>query len=199
MQKELASPIRFSAAPAGVSSWMRMGGVVVFGSLFLALCARVTLPLNFTPVPLSLQPLGVLLLGLLLSPALAAGTVAAYLLEGACGLPVFAPTLSGSTGLAHLLGPTGGYLMAYPAAACLISWLWRKTGRRFSTGLASAAAGDLLILGSGALWLAASTHLSAIPAGSAALLAFLPGDALKIVAAAAVAAGWQRVRLRSER
>src|SRR5579863_5169781 len=180
MQKELASPMRFSAARTGASTWLRTGGAIVAGSLLLALCARITLPLSFTPVPLSLQPLGVLLLGLLLRPRVALGTVAAYLMEGVCGLPVFAPTASGPAGIAHLLGPTGGYLIAYPASAWLISWLWRRMGRKFSAGLLSAASGDLLILTSGALWLAVSTHLSAASAVSAALLAFLPGDALKI-------------------
>src|SRR5271169_5626324 len=97
---------------------------IVAGSALAAVCAHVSVPLFFTPVPLSLQPFAVLLLGLLLSPRLAAGTLGAYLIEGAVGLPVFAPSPLASGplmtgGLAHLLGPTGGYLLAYPLAAVL--------------------------------------------------------------------------------
>jgi biotin transport system substrate-specific component len=103
----------------------------------------------------------------------------------------------GSGGLAHLFGPTGGYLLCYPAAAVMVSWLWRRTGRGFAAAAFSAAAGDLAILACGALWLAAFTHLSALPSLALAVLPFLPGDALKIAAAAAVAAGWLRVRRRA--
>jgi biotin transport system substrate-specific component len=145
-------------------------------------------------VPLSLAPFAVLLLGLLLSPRLAATTLTAYLAEGALGLPVFAPSSLGSGGPAHLLGPTGGYLLAYPLAAALISFFWRRTKRGFATAAFSAAAGSLLILGSGALWLAAFTHGSAQSVLTLAVIPFLPGDALKIVAAAALAAGYLRLR-----
>lgn len=177
-----------------VSPAMRTGGIILGGTILAAICAHVVLPLYFTPVPLSLQPLAVLLLGLLLSPRLAGATMAAYLAEGAMGLPVFAP---GTDGLAHLLGPTGGYLMAYPAAAVLVSFLWRRTGRGFATALPAAAAGDLLILGCGAMWLALWTHVSAASALLMAVVPFLPGDALKVVAAAAMAAGFVRVRRRA--
>ena len=196
MNKELTAPIASWAMATRVSPWLRATVVVVGGSALLAACAHVALPLWFTPVPLTLQPFAVLLLGLLLSPRLAAGTLAAYLAEGALGLPVFAPSPAVS-GLAHLLGPTGGYLMAYPAAALLISLLWRRGGRGFSMALASAALGDLAILLGGALWLAALTHASARTALTLGVLPFLPGDALKVVAAAAVATGFRRLRPRT--
>jgi len=184
-----------TAAPA---QWLRAGGIVLAGSALAAICARVSVPLYFTPVPLSLAPFAVLLLGLLLSPRMAGATFVAYLTEGALGLPVFAPSPLAPSGLGHLLGPTGGYLLAYPLAAMLISYLWRRTGRSFTTALVSAGAGDLAILASGALWLAALPHLTARPALPSALtlavLPFLPGDALKIAAAAALAAGFLRLR-----
>src|ERR1700739_3372363 len=129
MNRELSTPMTGSASRTSTSPWPRTAGVVLAGSALLAVCARVSVPLWFTPVPLSLQPFGVLLLGLLLSPLMAAATVSAYLLEGVAGLPVCAP---GPGVLAHLLGPTGGYLLAYPLAAVLISTLWRRTGRGFS-------------------------------------------------------------------
>jgi biotin transport system substrate-specific component len=192
MQREISSPIVPSATGTVTPSWLRSAVLVFAGSLVLATCARVSVPLWFTPVPLSLQPFGVLLLGLLLSPRMAVATLIAYLAEGAAGLPVFAP--SPLSGVAHLLGPTGGYLMAYPAAGALTSILWRRTGRGFSTALLSAGLGDLLILVSGAAWLAALDHAVSGSARFVGVVAFLPGDALKVVAAAGIATGWQRVR-----
>jgi biotin transport system substrate-specific component len=181
---------------------LRTAGIVLAGSAFVAVCAHVVLPLNFTPVPLTLQTFAVLVLGLLLSPRLAAGTLAAYLAEGALGLPVFSPAPAIPGGMAHLLGPTGGYLLAYPAAVALISWLSRNTGvrlnseRTFSRGFAwaagSAAVGDLFILGCGGLWLAVLTHASAQTILTFGVLPFLPGEALKIVAAAGVTLGCRR-------
>src|SRR4051795_200234 len=117
-----------SAAVSSVSSrplaWLRITGIVLLASAFVALCSHVALPLYFTPVPLTLQPFAVLLIGLLLSPRLAAGSLLAYLGEGALGLPVFAPGAGSAPGLAHLFGPTAGYLLAYPFAAMLIAFLY---------------------------------------------------------------------------
>jgi biotin transport system substrate-specific component len=154
-------------------------------------------PLYFTPVPLSLAPFAVLLLGLLLRPGLAAATLGAYLVEGALGLPVFAPTPLAPGGLAHLLGPTGGYLLSYPLAAGLIAFLVRRSNRGFVPAALTAAAGSLVILFCGALWLTGITHSSAQSVFTLAVLPFLPGDALKVVAAAALSAGWVRFRHRS--
>jgi biotin transport system substrate-specific component len=201
MSKELSvsmSPaaVETSAqAPGLVSTMLRVAGILVGGSVLAAVCAHGSIPLFFTPVPLSLQPFAVLLLGLLLTPRMAAATFGAYLLEGAAGLPVFAPVPAVS-GVAHLFGPTGGYLLAYPLAAALISFLWRRTGRGFASALVCAATGDLMILTCGAMWLAAFTSLSALPAAAAAVIPFLPGDALKIAAAAGMAVGAVSLRRR---
>ncbi len=200
MSKPIAPPLTpeiVPAALAGPAAWLRAAGIILAGSVFAALCAHLAVPLSFTPAPLTLQPFAVLLLGLLLTPRLAGATFAAYLAEGAAGLPVFAPNaFSPGAGLAHLFGPTGGYLLAYPLAAMLISSLWRRTGRGFAAALLSAAAGDALILACGALWLAVLTHLSAKAAAALAVAPFLPGDALKVSAAAALAAGFYRFRSR---
>jgi len=179
--------------------WLRNAGIVLAGSAFVAVCAHVALPLYFTPVPLTLQPFAVLLLGLLLRPKLAAATLGAYLVEGAAGLPVFAPGVAGSAGIAHLFGPTAGYLLAYPLAVWLIATLWGGSslagrGRSFGRALASAAAGNLTILIIGALWLGLFTHAAAGVVLAQAVVPFLPGDALKVAAAAALAFGWQRLR-----
>lgn len=203
MSKNISAPFSSAAAPASapaarrrVELWLRVPVIVLAGSAFVAISAQIALPLYFTPIPLTLQTFAVLLLGLLLSPRLAAGTLFAYLAEGALGLPVFAanPPMSG---LAHLLGPTGGYLLAYPLAAALASVLWRRSCGGFTTAALSATAGSLAILGCGALWLTVLTHASALTALTLGVFPFLPGDALKIVAAATLATGFQRFRRRT--
>ncbi len=197
-------PLTSEIANPAVSQGVRNAGIVVAGSALVALSSHISLPLGFTPVPLTLQPFAVVLLGMLLAPRLAAATLGAYLLEGAMGLPVFAPGLAFGAGMAHLLGPTGGYLMSYPAAAALIAYLWRRSGRGFSAALLSAAAGNAVILLCGFAWLVVWTHGAGSfesfgPFGSLrttfaiAVLPFLPGDALKVVAAAAIAKGLERV------
>jgi biotin transport system substrate-specific component len=189
---------------SATSAGMRFAGIVLAGSAFVAVCAHLAVPLYFTPVPLSMAPFAVLVLGLLLSPRMAASTLAAYLIEGAMGLPVFSPSPA-IPGYAHLIGPTGGYLLSYPLAAALIAWLLGRsrqtTGPKFVSDFTAAAfsatLGSLVILASGATWLTVLTHASAQSVFNLAVLPFLPGDALKIVAAAALSAGWTRHRRRS--
>lgn len=183
-----------STTLTGPLLWLRNLLIVICGSALLAICAHIALPLAFTPVPLTLEPFAVLLLGLLLPPALAFSTTTAYLLEGAAGLPVFAPGALGVSGVAHLLGPTGGYLMAYPLAVFLISRLWRSHERTLVWALLSALAGDVAILGLGALWLSGLTHASVDAIVTQSILPFLPGDALKVIVAASLAFEWQRLR-----
>jgi biotin transport system substrate-specific component len=195
VSKELSAQLVPSAGTAATTAaWVRGTGVALAGSALVAVCAHLALPLYFTPVPLTLQTFAVLLLGLMLGPRLAAATLGAYLAEGALGLPVFAPGPVGSGGLAHLLGPTGGYLLCYPLAAMLISYLWRRSGRGFASAALSAAAGSLAILAGGALWLALMTHASGQLLLTQTVLPFLPGEALKIAAAGALATGFQRLR-----
>lgn len=93
----------------------QQGAIIIGASLFVAICARVTVPLPFTPVPLTLQNFGVLLVGLMLGSRRGFAALLLYLAEGAAGLPVF--SIGGLGGVAQLLGPTGGYLFAYPLAA----------------------------------------------------------------------------------
>ncbi len=181
-----------SAADPGV--WLRNVGIALAGSALVAVCAHVTLPLSFTPVPLTLQPFAVLLLGLVLSRRLAAATLVAYLFEGAAGLPVFTPGMISPSGLAHLLGPTGGYLIAYPFAVYVIAGLWRTSTRTLYWALISAAAGDLIILAAGSVWLSLLTHASVSAVLTQAVIPFLPGDAVKVAVAAALGFEWYRIR-----
>lgn len=196
MENRILRPTVSEVANSAAQNGLRSAGLILAGSSLVAVCSHIALPLWFTPVPLTLQPFAVLLLGLLLGPQLAAATLFAYLLEGAVGLPVFAPGLGFGAGLAHLLGPTGGYLLSYPAAAALVAFLRRKLPHGFSGALMSAAAGDVVILLCGMAWLAALTHSSVPSAFALAVLPFLPGDALKVVGAAGIAKGLDRVRRR---
>jgi len=175
---------------------LRGAGIVVAGSALVALAAHVSIPLWFTPVPITLQPFAVLLLGLLLGPRLAFATMAAYLAEGAAGLPVFTP--HGLGGVAQLLGPTGGYLFSYPVVAPLVSLWWRRGSPAFTRGMIVAGSGSLVTLAMGAIWLGLAKHYLPTNVLQAAVLPFLPGDVLKVVAAAGIATGAARWRERKK-
>ena len=98
-------------------------GVVGFAAI-VAVGAQIAIPIPGTPVPFTLQPLAVVLAGLCLGPVAGAASMALYLLVGALGAPVFAPI--GAPGVLRLLGPTGGYLFAYPAAAAIAGLVARR-------------------------------------------------------------------------
>src|SRR6266446_1389821 len=104
-------------------------GAVVLGAVLVALAAQVSIPLPGTPVPMTLQPMAVLLVGGLLGARFGALSMILYLAMGAAGLPVFTPTVP-LFGIARLLGPTGGYLLAYPVAAWVTGWLNQPDGVR---------------------------------------------------------------------
>src|ERR1700761_906323 len=156
---------------------------VVMATALVAICAHIAVPLGFTPIPVTMQTFAVLLLGLLFSPAAAFACLALYLMEGAVGLPVFSP--HGPGGIAQLLGPTGGYLLSYPFAAAAASLLYRRWRGSFLAALAASGLASILILAAGATWLGLLSHspFSAVFAQSVA--PFLPGDAVKILAATA--------------
>ena len=180
------------AALSVVIAVLRNLFVILAGSAFVAVCAHIAVPLSFTPVPLTLQPFAVLLLGLLLSRWLAAATLTAYLVEGVSGLPVFTPATVNLTGIYHLLGPTGGYLLAYPFAVYIIAALWRTSKHNLWWAILSASAGNLLILVVGAGWLSILSHASLNTVLGEAVIPFLPGDALKVAVAAAFGYEWYR-------
>ena len=163
--------------------------VVLLGaSVFVALCARVTVPLPFTPVPLTLQNFGVLAVGLLLGSRRGFAALALYLVEGVFGLPVFSPTILGS-GIAHLLGPTGGFLMAYPLVAFVAGWIYERSSKRFGWAAFSAVAGEMVLFAGGLSWLAVLTH-SISMAIKFGLYWFVFAEVIKVLMAAGVAARW---------
>src|SRR5437867_6697221 len=106
-------------------------GAVAFVTVLTAIAAQISVPLPFTPVPLTLQPMAVLIGGAAIGARLGRMSQLAYLALGIAGLPVFAASPALAQGPARLLGPTGGYLMAYPIAAFVTGWLAeRGFGRR---------------------------------------------------------------------
>jgi biotin transport system substrate-specific component len=155
---------------------------VVIAVIALALASQIAIPLPGTPVPLTLQPFVVVLTGLLLGPIDAAAAMVLYLVVGAAGAPVFAPI--GAPGLARLLGPTGGYLLAYPIAAAITGWL--GAGReRFGARLVAGIAGIV------ALYIGGLSQLSIITgnvttAAVWGVLPFVAADLLKAIVAAAL-------------
>jgi len=169
--------------------------LAIGATLFVAMCAHVSVPLYFTPVPLTLQTLAVLVIGLAFGPTLAAATLLLYLAEGAAGLPVFSP--QGPGGMAQLLGPTAGFLLSYPLAAGAAGAVARATRNRiadFPAALLAGISASLFIFSFGAGWIAHLLNLSPAAAWRMAVLPFLPGEALKIAAAAGGYATLQRWR-----
>jgi biotin transport system substrate-specific component len=164
--------------------WIKQTVIIVSASLFVALCARVTLPLPFTPVPLTLQNFGVLLVGLTLGARAGFAALVLYLLEGAAGLPVFNP--AGPGGIAQLLGPTGGYLMAYPLVAGLAGLVIDLGKRTFARAALSGLLAEILLFASGIGWLAVLTH-SFSQAARFGLYWFLSAEIIKVMFAAALA------------
>lgn len=168
---------------------------LVFGAtLFVAACAHVSIPLPFTPVPLTLQNFAVLLVGLLLGPAAAFSAMVLYLVEGAMGLPVFNPT--GPGGLLQLLGPTGGYLLCYPFMAALAGWSFRSLSLKSVYGRAVIAGtlATLLLFACGSVWIAEFLHLGSSAIWTMSIAPFLPGELIKVAAAAGLAASVQSWR-----
>lgn len=162
---------------------------VVGGSLLMAVCAHISIPLWFTPVPITLQTFGVMLLALTLGGWRSAAAMVLYLVEGASGLPVFSPHGFGS--VAQMIGPTGGFLFSYPLAAFVGGLIAHNIVQRsrllaFATG---ALATEFVIFVFGATWLGFISHQPVRVVLIAAVLPFLPGEVLKAVGAVTLALG----------
>lgn len=180
---------------------------MVFMAALTAAAAQVSIPLPFTEVPFTFQPMIVLLGGLALGSRLALGSQVLYLMAGIAGLPVFAASATLPPGALRLLGPTGGYLLSYPMAAFLAGRLAeRGFDRRYLTSILAMLAGLVVIYASGALWLGffARTGAQGAPIGlQGALIAgvypFIVADLLKLLAAAGILPGLWRLLGRTDR
>lgn len=194
MQTAIANSSR-TAALSGFAA--TIPGRILIGlaaTAVVAAAAHVAIPLPFTPVPLTLQPLAVLGVGLALGPVAGFLTMVAYLAEGAMGLPVFSPT--GLGGLAQIVGPTGGFLMAYPLVAAIVGGLTRGLTRRTPRFLTAFVAGNLamaVLFLFGATWFMHYTHNSLHAAWIGAVAPFLPGEFVKVLIAAGVYSTLARV------
>lgn len=156
--------------------------VLVFAAA-TALAAQAAIPIPGTPVPLALAPMAVVLAGLWLGPAAGAASMALYVLAGAAGLPVFAPV--GLPGLARLFGPTGGYLLAYPAAAAVAGLVGRRFPR--TAGRMGAALLGMAVIHLGGVAQLALLTGSVTTGAALGSAPFLLLDAAKAFVAGAVA------------
>ncbi len=162
--------------------------LALFFFLATALGAFVEVPLPFTPVPITLQTFFVLLGATMMGRGWSVAVQTAYLGAGAVGAGFFA---GGAAGLAHLWGPTAGYLWAFVPAALLVSSLWGRCGGP-GARLALLGGAAALILGAGALWLGFFLHLSPERAIALGVAPFLPGEALKALAVTLLRRGGAR-------
>jgi biotin transport system substrate-specific component len=191
-----AGTLLTSVAPSRDGAWVLKAAAVLFVTVLTVAAAQVSVPIPFTPVPLTLQPMVVLLGAAALGARLGMASPALYLLAGVAGLPVFAASPLLPQGAARLFGPTGGYLLAYPAAAFVTGWLAeRGFGRRYVTSVLAMAAGLSVIFAGGVAWLAffppAAIGLRA--ALAAGLYPFVGPDILKLLVAAGALPGLWRI------
>lgn len=173
--------------PAVNAGLLRKLVLVVGGSLVVAAAAHISVPM--LPVPMTLQTLAVLVVGAALGSRLGAAALTLYAMEGAAGLPVFAPTPDGYPGI---MGPTGGYVLGFILAAALVGWLaergWDKSLPRMAVAMVLGAA---VLYVPGLAWL--STFVGGLgKAVEFGLTPFILGDAVKAaIATLAVPAAWK--------
>jgi biotin transport system substrate-specific component len=157
-------------------------GATMGGALLIAALARIVVPLPFSPVPVTGQTLGVLLVGLLLGSRQGAASVVSYILLGISGIPVFAL----GAGPVYLVGPTGGYLLGFIGAAFLVGWVTEQPwGRSQLAALLALVVGTAVIYACGLVWLARFTGLTRVL--RLGLFPFLLGDSIKLTVALAAA------------
>jgi len=176
---------------------------IVAANILLVLCAHIVIPLPWTPVPITGQTFGVLLVAVLLGARRGAITLVLYLLEGAAGLPVFQPL--GLPGLARFAGPTAGYLFSYPLASFVTGWLVERGAKNVESRDASSRiaalpligaliSGETIIFACGCAWLALVLRVSWSVALSQGALPFVPGEIIKMALIAVAAGGMQLAR-----
>jgi biotin transport system substrate-specific component len=166
----------------------RQIAVIVGASFFVALCARISLPIPVTPVPLTLQNFGVLVVGLALGSRRGFAALALYLVEGASGMPVFSPF--GASGFLRFIGPSGGFLIAYPFVSALAGYIFERGKQTFARAAWAAIAGELLLFTCGISWLYVLAH-SFARALSFGLYWFIFAEVIKVMFAAGLVRSWR--------
>ena len=156
--------------------------LVTGAALLMGILGRFAVPLPFTPVPLTLANFGVLLVGLTLGSRRGFAALTLYLAAGAAGMPVFAP--SALTGVAQLLGPTGGYLISYPFVAFLAGWIEERGQKSFARYALASIAGEILLFVGGVSWIMVLLHAPLARAANFGLYPFVFAEIIKIMAAA---------------
>lgn len=194
MSQTFAAPLARGPVLADVVAPTRARNAVLVlaGALLTALLAQVAVPVPPSPVPVTGQTLGVLVAGTALGARRGAASQALYLALG-CFLPVFA---EGEQGVAHLWGPTGGYLVGFVVAAYAIGALaQRGADRRVATAVLAFAVGQLVVFGFGVPWLMVSTGMDLATALHQGFAIFLVGGVVKALAGGAIVpAAWRAVR-----
>jgi biotin transport system substrate-specific component len=160
-------------------------GAVAFVTVLTVIAAQISLPLPFTPVPFTFQPMVVLLGGALLGSRLGMASQVIYLALGIAGLPVFAASPGLPQGAARLLGPTAGYLLSYPLAAFVTGWLAeRGLDRRYFTSVIAMVCGLAVVFAGGVGWLSFALPRGFAGALAAGFMPFIAADLLKLLVAA---------------
>jgi biotin transport system substrate-specific component len=183
------------------ATWTIRAGSVLFITALTAAAAQISVPLPFTAVPFTFQPMIVLLGGLALGSRLGMTSQLLYLAIGMAGLPVFAASATLPPGALRLLGPTGGYLMSYPIAAFLAGYLAeRGFDRRYVTSVLAMLAGLAAVYSCGVIWLGLFARTATASAATGLRAAFVSGvapfvmaDVVKLLFAAAIVPGLWRV------
>ncbi|HVN07417.1 MAG TPA: biotin transporter BioY [Patescibacteria group bacterium] len=180
-------------SPGESLGWLtHLAGSLLLANAVLVVCSKISFPLPWTPVPLTLQTFGVLLIAVLFGGRASSLAALLYLVEGAAGLPVFQPF--GAPAAGRFFGPTAGYLLAFPVAAFAAGRLMEMVSGRagsvrpLSRWLSAAAAllpGEAIILLCGWAWLA--SYVGAADAARLGVAPFLAGDLLKLAAVASIA------------
>ena len=177
-------------------------GAVLFVTVLTAVAAQISVPLPFTPVPLTFQPMVVLVGAAALGSRLGMASQVLYLALGIAGLPLFAASPVLPQGAARLLGPTGGYLMSFPLAAFVAGFLAeRGFDRRYPTAVLAMLCGLAVVFAGGLLWLmiASRPPVGVSAALAAGFLPFIVADLLKLLVAAAVMPGLWKITGRAAR
>ena len=187
---DTSAPLGTALAWLRGGSWARRVFLVLAGSLFLAACSWIEVPM--VPVPMTMQTFGLVVIGALYGWRLGGATVLTYLLQGAMGLPVLA---GGAAGFIHFVGPTAGYLFGFALATVIVGWLAeRRFARHPLAAFAVMLLGHVAILAPGVTWLATAIGLGWTQAAAVGLTPFLLGMVLKSALAAACLQAAQRYR-----